>query len=440
MARLPRRLAALAVALFLASCGGGGGGSSPAPAPTPTPAPTPAPAVDNTAALVVDNGPAAIAVGPSGYVDDDTVFVSVTVCAPGTTTCQTVDHVQVDTGSIGLRLYSSVLDPALLAALPGQTSPFGNPVGECYQFVDGYIFGGIRSADVMVGGETAPGLAFEVIGDPRVGATVPASCTSGGGSNINSVNALGSNGIYGVGVTVTDCGDACAAGGSGSAIYYDCPASGCATTIARAANTSVPYQQVPNPVAALPVDNNGVIISLPAVAANGAPTATGKMYFGIGTKTDNTLGAATILATTTSASPSGAGFVTATYNGKTLTKSFLDSGSNGYFFVDGSIPTCPDNGYVGYYCPATVLSLSAQFLAANGGSVAAPFQIGNAESLFALNNAALPALGGNPELFGNLAPYPNSFDFGLPFFFGRNVYVAFEGRTVGATPGPFFAY
>jgi hypothetical protein len=35
---------------------------------------------------------------------------------------------------------------------------------------------------------------------------------------------------------------------------------------------------------------------------------------------------------------------------------------------------------------------------------------------------------------------PRSFAFGLPFFFGRNVYTAIEGRSAGGQLGPYFAY
>ena len=33
-----------------------------------------------------------------------------------------------------------------------------------------------------------------------------------------------------------------------------------------------------------------------------------------------------------------------------------------------------------------------------------------------------------------------SFDWGLPFFFGRSVYTVIEGHSVGTTPGPFYAF
>ena len=442
MRPVTRRLAALGLTLILAACGGGGGSSSGgAPAPTPTPTPTPTPVVNNTVPIVVDNGPSSIDTGANPYIDSDTVFVSVTVCAPGTTNCQTVDHVQIDTGSVGLRLFPSVLSASLIAALPAQTSGTGNPVAECYGFVDGYIFGSVRTADVTVGGESVSGMPFQLAADTTLPGAVPASCSAGGGSSIDSVAALGANGIYGVGVTTTDCGAACTpSGGTGASAYYDCPSTGCFTIIARAANASAPFQQLPNPVAALATDNNGLIISLPAVAAAGTATDAGTMYFGIGTQSNNALGSATVLATTASTNPAGAGFVTATYNGQTLPNSFIDSGSNAYYFVDGSIPTCQMTGFQGYYCPPQPLSLSASLLTASGGSVAAPFVIYNAQTLFSNTDAALPGLGANPDLLSTFAPYPNSFDFGLPFFFGRNIYIAFEGRTAGGVAGPYFAY
>lgn len=431
---------------LVTACGGGGGGASPTPTPVPTPTPTPVPTptptppAANVATIVVDNGPAILNTGSSPYVASDAAFVSVTVCAPGGSTCQTIDHVQIDTGSVGLRLYQSVLSSSLLAALPHQTAPSGNPVGECYGFVDGYIFGAVRTADVTVGGETVAGMPFQVISDTSLPSGIPASCSSGGGSNIATVTALGANGIYGVGVTTTDCGSICATGSGSSGTYYDCPSTGCATIIARAANTTAPFEQLPNPIAALAVDNNGLILTLPNAAATGTPSVSGTMTFGIGTETNNGLGTATILATTNSSNAAGAGFITATYKGRTLSQSYLDSGSNALYFVDTSIANCTASGFNGYYCPPQPLSLSATLLTASGGTVNAPFQIYNAQTLFSTDDAALPTLGANPDLLSTLSPYSDSFDFGLPFFFGRSIYVAFEGRTAGGTVGPYFAF
>src|SRR5664279_5010150 len=54
--------------------------------------------VNNVLPIVVDLGPL------NNYANGS--FATVTVCTPGTSTCQTIDHVLVDTGSIGLRLLS----------------------------------------------------------------------------------------------------------------------------------------------------------------------------------------------------------------------------------------------------------------------------------------------------------------------------------------------
>jgi hypothetical protein len=62
------------------------------------------------------------------------------------------------------------------------------------------------------------------------------------------------------------------------------------------------------------------------------------------------------------------------------------------------------------------------------------FSVANADTLAKnLNFNALPTLAG-PNLL------PGSFDFGLPFFFGRTVFVGFEGRSASAGAGPFVAY
>ncbi len=439
-----RRAWALAVLLVtLDACGGSGGGSS--STTTSTSALTPTPVVTqaaNTAVITVDAGPPALATGPNGYISDNLAFVSVTLCAPGGANCQTIDHVQVDTGSVGLRIEQGVLNPSLLAALPTQADGGGNPVGECYQYVDGYAFGSVRDADFQIGGEKVAGMPLQVIGDTGAFATVPSACAFSGGADLNTVTALGANGVIGLGVSQTDCGTACTiAGGAGAASYYDCPPSGCGQVVAQASSATAPFQQLPNPVAAMGVDNNGLIIALPAVSQSGQASATGTMYFGIGTQSNNGLGSATVLATTNASARDGSGLVTATYAGQTLADSFLDSGSNLFLFVDGAVPLCTGGDFQGYYCPTSPLQISPTILTADGGTVSAAFRLNNAMTLLSLNNtSALPGVGANPAAQGLVNTYPNSFDFGLPFFYGRSVYTAIEGRTAGGVAGPFFAY
>lgn len=434
---------AIGMSLLLAACGGGSSTPSMSSTTGSSGGSTPPPpaAGSNVATIVVDDGPASLTSGPNGTIQTNIAYVTVTVCAPGTSNCQTIDHVLLDTGSVGLRLEASAIGAGLLAALPKEMDAAGDAVGECYGFVDGYAFGSVRTADFKIAGETVAGMPLQALGDTGPFASAPASCSSGGGASLDSVSALGANGILGVGVTATDCGVLCTtASGSGAATYYDCPLSGCGQIIARAASTTAPFQQLPNPVAAMSQDNNGVIISLPSAPPGGASSLTGSLYFGIGTRANNALGSAIVLTTTTSLDPSGPGFVTAIYKGQALADSFLDSGTNFYAFVDSAIQACSGQTSASYYCPNSPLSIGATLQGANGASADASFTLQNAATLLATTYAALPGLGGNPDSVKGFTPIPNSFDFGLPFFFGRKVYTAIEGRSAGGATGPFFAY
>jgi hypothetical protein len=362
----------------------------------------------NVVPITVDGGPA----GATGAFNAP--YVSVTVCRPGTTVCQTIDHVLLDTGSYGLRLFAP-LDTGL--ALPAVTSATGAAVGECGQFVSGYTWGAVVQADVKLAGATAPALSIQVIGQAPGGVSaVPASCSSVG-SSMNTVAALGANGILGVGLFKEDCGNACASSAV-DAMYYACTGSTCTSTALALA------KQVTNPVAALGTDNNGVVVSLPAVGTGGVTSLSGTLTLGIGTRANNALGNATRYGA------DGNGHFTTVYKGTTLTASFIDSGSNGVFFNDASVPACSRS--TGFYCPANSLNLSATVMAYDGsasGSVA--FTI---ESVDALPNAVVAGRVGGK--YDSKLQDGNAFDWGLPFFFGRKVYVGLETNP----NGPYWAF
>ena len=101
-----RQIAAIVGLLLLAACGGSGGGaSSGGSSSSSSSGGTPPPALTNFTTVTVDAGPAALNVGADAYTATNVPYVTVTVCAPGSTTnCQTIDHVLLDTGSVGLRL------------------------------------------------------------------------------------------------------------------------------------------------------------------------------------------------------------------------------------------------------------------------------------------------------------------------------------------------
>src|SRR5512138_1160758 len=92
--------------------------------------------------------PVVVNAGPTNNALNQ-LFATVTICVPGTSTCQTIGGVLVDTGSVGLRLLSS----AVTLPLPQQTGANGAPVVECLPFVDGFTWGPVQSADVKIAGE-----------------------------------------------------------------------------------------------------------------------------------------------------------------------------------------------------------------------------------------------------------------------------------------------
>src|ERR1035437_281945 len=98
--------------------------------------------------------PVTVDLGQSGNAVNQ-LFASVTLCQPGSTTqCQTIDHVLVDTGSTGLRVFSAAI-PATMN-LGRLTGPGGLPLLNCAQFIDTtYAWGPVAAADVVLGGETA---------------------------------------------------------------------------------------------------------------------------------------------------------------------------------------------------------------------------------------------------------------------------------------------
>jgi hypothetical protein len=128
-----------------------------------------------------------------------------------------------------------------------------------------------------------------------------------------------------------------------------------------------------------------------------------------------------------------AGDFTTVFNGQNLTTSFLDTGSNGFFFNDTDITQCADN--TDFYCPATTQSFTATLEGQNGVSTSESFSVGNADSI-AGDDDAFPLLAGTfpgPEA-------PTTFDWGLPFYFGRTVYTAIEGAVTTVGTGPYVAF
>ena len=386
--------------LGIVSCGGGSdsGSSNTAVAPA-----------SNVVSVTVDSGPSNNAV--------NTLYTTVTVCVPGSTTqCQTIDNIQVDTGSYGLRVLASVLT----LSLPVATASDGNSLVECTQFVDGYSWGPVALADLQVSGETASSLPVQVIGASNF-STVPADCSSTGPSE-DTVATFGANGILGIGVFEQDCGSACVQNGDGD--YYSCSATACNPIGAPLTS------QVLNPVPIFATDNNGTIIVLPSVPAGGAATVTGSLIFGIDTESNNASGSQTVLALDASGN-----FITS-FDGAPLNQSFIDSGSNGLFFNDNDIAACSTSAFTGFYCPTSTVNLSATLSGQNGTSATVNFSVENAQTISSAN----PTYTAFSTLGGQYSSSNSTFDWGLPFFFGRRVANAIEQHSTSVGTGPYVAF
>jgi hypothetical protein len=392
------------VALLIVGCGGGGGGGSDRPPVTPQP-----PAQESN---VTD-----IKVGQGPYGILNLPMVSVTVCAPGDASrCYVIDNVLLDTGSIGLRVVGSALaSVAPNLVLPVENDALGRPLYECVGFIDGsYAWGGVRRADVKIGGKVAANIPLQLIGDIPASGVRPPHCTSVDPSlDLGTAANMGANAILGVNYWVEDCGSFCedSAGVTLADAYYyfTCNNNSCAPA-------SVPLaSQVKNPVAAFVGDNNGVIVDLPPLSAQGSASVSGSLIFGINTRSNNSLGSAHLF---------DGYYLTTLYKG-TLYPAFIDSGSNALYFDDLTIPRC--NSSI-FFCPAAQLDLSAVV----GDQVSTDtrtvgFSVANTRNLpngnYAFNNLA------GLFSFTDQTAGHEVFDWGLPFFFGRKVYFGMEGGT-----------
>jgi hypothetical protein len=380
---------------FASDGSGNSGGSTPA---------------SNVVSVIVDAGPANNTV--------NTLYTTVTVCVSGTTNCQSIDHIEVDTASYGLR----ILAPALTLTLPVQMATDGNSLVECAVFADGFSWGPVVNADVKVAGELAGAVPIQVIGDSRF-TSVPVNCSDAGPVEEDTVQTFGANGILGIGVFAQDCGSSCVTSADGQ-FYYSCTSTLCQpTTVPLAA-------QVANPISLFAVDNNGSIVDLPSVAAEGALSVTGSLIFGVDTQSNNASGTQTVLAVDPEF-----GFLSANFDGQPLSQSFIDSGSNGIYFEDSALAVCTMAGLTGFYCPADTQNLKVTLQGANGIAATVEFSVANAQTL-ATDNPTFTA-------FSTLAgtnPVADSFDFGLPFFYGRRVATVLESQTTSAGTGPYIAY
>ena len=140
--------------LFLTACGGGGGSADSSSTSIN----------QNTQYISSNIAPNAISFSVQNIYDGgvNLPYVSVEVCQPGTTKCQTISNILLDTGSTGLRVFASALNDLPLTS---QTNG-GTPLAECATFISGVTWGSVKVADIKMSSEIARSISIQVIADP----------------------------------------------------------------------------------------------------------------------------------------------------------------------------------------------------------------------------------------------------------------------------------
>ena len=392
-------LCSIGVAIGIISCGGDNNTSSTAPTNNRN---------MNYESVVLAANSISVTVAESLNGQPNTPYVSVTICEPGTYTCKTIHNIMIDTGSSGLRIFASAVKSLNLELL----SP---NIYECAGFGSGVTWGAVQIADIRMAGELASSMAIQVIDDGN-NVIVPSACSNGQPTN-QTPAVMGANGLLGVSNTLYDTGP-----------YFDC--------IPSTANNCQIYPppkfQIQNPIAAFAVNNNGLLIRLPQINAIGARTATGAVIFGIDTQVNNSSNGANFI-------PANSyGYFTTIFNNVAYPQSYIDSGTNYLVFsgenTSSELPICSANIFTALYCPASTKNFTATMALKNNVASTVNFSVATANlgaTYQAFNNIAGPL----PAIISN-----QTFVWGLPFFFGRTVYVGISGKTSNAGTGPYFAY
>lgn len=393
MKKLLQLLMALTTALNLSSCNSGTGSSSPAPAPTPS--------VSNVTTIVAGSG-----YNGRGI---NTPYITVTVCVPNTTSCQTLDHILMDTGSVGLKIDASQMNSLDLPAITQTGS--GLPISVCNLYGSGYAFATANYADVYIAGEKAGNIPVQIINDSADQSGVPASCSSEGQQVVFS--DVGARGIIGINPIINVANNL--------NFNYVCSNGSC---IPITEGIPVPYLNV-NPVGYFASDNNGQIISLPAATANSNTNLTGTLTFGLNTESNNLIpgNISSVLG-----DPNNfIGKFTVTTEGVAY-DSMFDSGTNHWLFYDATIPTCPPDNLV--YCPPT---------ATQWQSVASSYD--GSGTPIAISAGILSPTGYSSIMpFWGIQSSQGSGLYGLPFYYGKTVYLGFIGSQTSMGAGPTWGF
>jgi Protein of unknown function (DUF3443) len=344
----------------------------------------------NTAPLYVDGFPCISPANPIPNV----AYTNVKICAPGNkTNCQVIDHVQIDTGSVGLRIASSAVNSSLLQAMPYIPTSGPQILTNCVVFGSlNSLYGPVQIADVYIADKVARNVSLQIFGQNL---TPPRGCGSPF-SPPQGVSQFGANGLLGI-----------ALGLSVSETFYSCNTDGSSCQPG-------PSPTTPNLVSQFQNDDNGVTIALNALPPSGSTEPIqGLLIFGVGTQADNTPPAGTVAL---QADPSS-GRINLRI-GNTTAPALIDSGTSLLLVNDPSLQ------------PTATVRLGLSSYNATTPAYTVDFTVGDADTV--MNNAVISydaAADGGVGLS----------ILGLPLFFGRTMYFVFDGKQSPLGTGPINA-
>ncbi len=361
---------------------------------------------DNVTSIIVDSG-----YNESG---SNIPYVTVTICKPGTLQCQVLDHVILDTGSTGFKIDQSQLT---LNDLPIITYS-DLPLYECALYGAGYLFGSLAYADIKLSGETAINIPIEIINDGSQDG-VPTSCSNG--VSFVDLSALGAKAIIGINVISNP-------NNTYFPLVYTSSNQESYSLIADP--NTIPVKLNVNPIAAFIADNNGAILQLPFVDNTSNTPIDGTLTFGLNTQADNIVSESIYKLL---GSPNQIDYIGAFIadSGELVTQAIFDSGTPVLAFYSTVINQCPESGdMAGYYCPDNGVQLWTSILTNYSSGVVVPINELIESYAFSEKFSVVPFLGYMMDASENLTIY------GLPAFFGRSIYLGFEGNSTDRVNTP----
>lgn len=262
-------------------------------------------ALNQTIDPIVTNQSNIVPVTISNF-NNQTMLMAVTICKPNdATNCMTINNIWMDTGSVGLTIFSDISS----LNLPEVTDPSGRTLADCSNYGFGAsAWGPLVRADISLGTNAgalkATNFVMRQLSSTYAGSIVDRSSNSYCGGRVgatrtspirfynyktSSMDQI--NGIIGLTADINDCysqSDDIRTCGN----YSVCSGTGSAATcqgIGSANEPSPITTGLSNPIAGLPTPyNNGFILQIPDIPLGGAMTIeNASMILGIGNASNN---------------------------------------------------------------------------------------------------------------------------------------------------------